>query len=325
MGKIPVYIISGFLGSGKTTVLLNMIKQFEVNNRRPGIILNELGEVNVEGHLFNKREVKELLNGCICCTIQDDLKETLNYFMGLNTVDVLLIEGTGVANPLEIEETLLSPEYLNVFELYSIISLVDASHFLEYQSIFSSTSEIRQLLKEQISTASMVVLNKMDLVNTKTLGKIEQKIEDMGKQQVPIYQTSFGEIPIEELLEKRYWVQTMDDEIVENRKDRHDHSHGHDHNHHHSTINAIKISQFPEMVQKELEQWLKRLPKNVLRGKGIIRLVGKKGLFQLQFASGKVQFEKMGDDSSMEPTIILIGDQLDITELHTSFRATFNQ
>src|SRR3954469_4555658 len=138
MKKIPVYMISGFLGSGKTTVLLNMVKECERNNKRPGIILNELGEVNVESYLFKNQHVKELLNGCICCTIQDDLKETLNQFIEeikRNNIDVLFIEGTGVANPLEIEEALISPEYLDCFELNSSISLVDVSHYLECQSI----------------------------------------------------------------------------------------------------------------------------------------------------------------------------------------------
>src|SRR6476620_1774345 len=168
MKKIPVYIISGFLGSGKTTVLLDMIKECERNHKRPGIILNELGEVNVESYLFKNQHVKELLNGCICCTIQDDLKETLNDFIEeikRNNIDVLFIEGTGVANPLEIEEALISPEFLDYFEL-----------------------------------------NKIDLVKEKSLTKIEHKIKQNVKSAVPIYKTKFGDISIKELFLKRYYV-----------------------------------------------------------------------------------------------------------------------
>ena len=211
MKKIPVYIISGFLGSGKTTVLLNMIKECERNQKSPGIILNELGEVNVEGDLFKNQLVKELLNGCICCTIQDDLKETLHQFteeIQRNNIDVLFIEGTGVANPQEIEEALMSPEFLDYFELNSIISLVDASHYLEYQSYFSSTPEVRKLLKEQISSATMVLLNKTDLVKGKSLTKIEQKIKENVKSAVPNFKTTFGDISIKELFLKRYYVHT---------------------------------------------------------------------------------------------------------------------
>ena len=85
MKKIPVYIISGFLGSGKTTVLLNMVKECERNNKRPGIILNELGEVNVESDLFKNQQVKELLNGCICCTYSGGLKRNITPIYGGNS------------------------------------------------------------------------------------------------------------------------------------------------------------------------------------------------------------------------------------------------
>jgi G3E family GTPase len=329
MKKIPVYIISGFLGSGKTTVLLNMVKECERNNKRPGIILNELGEANVESYLFNNQHVKELLNGCICCTIQDDLKETLNDFIEeikRNNIDVLVIEGTGVANPQEIEEVLLSPEYLDYFELNSIISLVDASHFLEYQSIFSSTAEVRQLLKEQISSSTMVLLNKIDLIKEKSLTKIEHKIKENVKSGVPIYKTKFGDISIKELFFKRYYVytsqsqkeKTLKSSYVHNPESEHNH-----HDHHHSTINALKINQLPKMKRRELETWLKRLPKTVLRGKGIIKLEGSSGLFNFQFSSGNMIVERMGETPYIQPTIILIGDQLNIEEILHSFNRTF--
>jgi G3E family GTPase len=329
MKKIPVYIISGFLGSGKTTVLLNMLKECERNHRRPGIILNELGEVNVESYLFKNQHVKELLNGCICCTIQDDLKETLNDFIEeikRNNIDVLIIEGTGVANPIEIEETLVSTEYLDYFELNSIISLVDASHFLEYQSIFSSTTEVRKLLKEQISSSTIVLLNKIDLVKEKSLTKIEHKIKENVKSAVPIYKTNFGDISIKELFLKRYYVHTSQIQKEKTVKSCHVHNHESEHrhhDHHHSTINALKINKLPEMQRRELETWLKRLPKTVLRGKGIIRLEGNTGFFNFQFSSGNVIVERIRETPHIQPTIILIGDQLNIEEILHSFNRTF--
>lgn len=329
MKKIPVYIISGFLGSGKTTVLLNMIKECEGNQKRPGIILNELGEVNVESDLFKNQQVKELLNGCICCTIQEDLKETLNQFTEeilRNKIDVLFIEGTGVANPKEIEEALVSPQFLDYFELNSIVSLVDASHYLEYQSYFSSIAEVRKLLKEQISSATMILLNKMDLVNEKTLIKIEQKIKENVKSGVPIFKTILGDISIKELLLKRYYVytaqgqreKTLESSYVHNHKDEHHHDH------HHSTITALRITQVPKMKLSELEAWLKGLSKTILRGKGIVQLKGKTGYFNFQFSSGKVRLERMRETPTQHPTIILIGDRLNSDEILTSFNRHFN-
>ena len=309
MKKIPVYIISGFLGSGKTTVLLNMIKECERNKKRPGIILNELGEVNVESDLFKNQQVKELLNGCICCTIQEDLKETLNQFteeIQRNNIDVLFIEGTGVANPQEIEETLISPEFLDHFELNSIISLVDASHYLEYQrSYFSSTAEVRKLLKEQISSATMVLLNKIDLVKEKSLTKIEQKIKENVKSGVPIFKTIFGDISIKELFLKRYYVHTAQGQREKTLESSHVHNHKseHHHDHHHSTITALKITQVPKMKRRELETWLKRLPKTILRGKGIVQLEGNTGYFHFQFSSGNVRLERMRETLNNSPLL----------------------
>ena len=328
MKKIPVYIISGFLGSGKTTVLLNMIKECERNQKRPGIILNELGEVNVESDLFKNQQVKELLNGCICCTIQDDLKETLNQFteeIQRNNIDVLFIEGTGVANPKEIEEALISPEFLDHFELNSIISLVDASHYLEYQSYFSSTAEVRKLLKEQISSATMVLLNKIDLVKEKSLTKIEQKIKENVKSGVPIFKTIFGDISIKELFLKRYYVHTAQGQREKTLESSHVHNHKseHHHDHHHSTITALKITQVPKMKRREFETWLKRLPKTILRGKGIVQLEGNTGYFNFQFSSGNVRLERMRETPKQHPTIILIGDRLNSDEILTSFNSKF--
>ena len=328
MKKIPVYIISGFLGSGKTTVLLNMIKECERNQKRPGIILNELGEVNVESDLFKNQQVKELLNGCICCTIQDDLKETLHQFteeIQKNNIDALFIEGTGVANPQEIEEALMSPEFLDHFELNSIISLVDASHYLEYQSYFSSTAEVRKLLKEQISSATFVLLNKSDLVKEKSLTKIEQKIKENMKSGVPIFKTTFGDISIKELFLKRYYVHTAQGHQEKNIESSHVHKHKseHHHDHPHSTITALKITQVPKIKRRELETWLKRLPRTILRGKGIVQLEGNTGYFHFQFSSGNVRLERMRETPKQQPTIILIGDRLNSDEILTSFNSKF--
>lgn len=322
--QIPVYVISGFLGSGKTTVLLKMIQEFTRKGQTPGIILNELGEINVENHMFEGQNVRELLNGCICCTIQDDLIETLNYFIDESQnqrIDALFIEGTGVANPVEIEEKLLSPMFIDYFEIKSMISLVDASHFLEYQTMFSTTSQVRKLLQEQITSATLLIFNKMDLVNEKAVKKIIDKVEQQVKQNVPIIHTSFGDVPIDKLFMKRYLVHTVQSSGKDCGCDGHDHTHKHNH----SSINAIRIEQVPVMNRIKLEKWLKKLPsERLLRGKGMIRIDESPGFFNFQFASGRLMIERMRERPSSEPTIILIGDSLNPDEILTQFNHTFH-
>lgn len=300
-----------------------MLKECERNNQRSAIILNELGDVNVENSLFEGKNVQELLNGCICCTMQEDLKETLVQFIIENekeNIDVLFIEGTGVANPLEIEETLISPNFLDFFELCSMISVVDASGYIEYQSIFSSTSEVRKLLKEQISSSTIVLLNKTDLMEEKSISKIEKKLKETIKDNVPVYRTKFGEGPLKELFLKRYHVHVAQEEIESKPLGNCSHS---QHKHHHSTINAIRIDKLPYMNKIQLEKWLKKLPKTVLRGKGIVKLEDCVELYHFQFSSGNMILEKVKNSSRSQPTIILIGDCLNVEEIHLHFSNTF--
>ncbi|MBM7621439.1 G3E family GTPase [Bacillus tianshenii] len=312
--KVPVYVISGFLGSGKTTVLLHMISHFRNIGKNPGIILNELGDENVENHLFEGQQVVELLNGCICCTIQDDLKTTLKGYIN-EEVDVLLIEGTGVANPLEIKDVLLDPLYLEHFELQSMISLVDASHYLEYQSFFNSSKEIRALLKEQVTSANILVLNKIDLVSEKELNKVEAKLADELDDHVPIYRTSFGEVPLELMLEKRFHV----------REVSHSHSTHELHHHHHHHIEATKLRVESPVKKDVLEKQLKKLSKHVIRAKGIIQLADDSRYFEFQYAAGQLRLNMIEKPDGLSPAVVLIGDKLEQDKVERFYKELTEQ
>lgn len=314
---VEVYILSGFLGSGKTTVLKKMVEECKKNNQQLGIILNELGDTNVENHLFENEQMYELLNGCICCSIQDDLKSTLDQFIQ-KPVDVLLIEGTGVANPAEIVEALASPMYIEQFALRSIISLVDASNYLDYQSIFSSSKEIRTLLKEQITSASLIILNKTDLVTDKKLEKITTQVRKQISADTPIIYSSFGEVVAGELLKIRTQMLNL---MNEESKACGCSSTCH-HNHvNHAAIKAIKLEDVPQVDRKDFEKWLKQLPIEVLRGKGIIQFKNDSIVYSFQYASKKLFLDEV--NVNQDPVIILIGNKLHIETIRASYEQTF--
>lgn len=322
--KIQVYVLSGFLGSGKTTVLKRIVEECKKQDKQLGIILNELGDTNVENHLFDNENMVELLNGCICCSIQDDLKQTLDQFVK-NPVDTLLIEGTGVANPNEIIEAIANPSYIDQFELRSIISLVDASNYLDYQSIFSSSKEIRTLLKEQITCATLIILNKTDLISEKKLEKINSQLRKLVANEVPILHSTFGNISVDELLKKR--VRTLNLSQAEQNSScscngsEHDHD---DHDHvNHAKIKAVKLENLPVFEKKAFEKWLKGLPKDIFRGKGIIQFKGENSLYSFQLASGKLFLEKVEADMKQTPVIILIGNDLNSMSIKESYEQTF--
>ncbi|WP_026675041.1 CobW family GTP-binding protein [Alkalihalobacterium bogoriense] len=312
--RIPVYLLTGFLGSGKTTVLLRMLEEMKQNGKKPAVILNELGEVNVEKSLFGQQSVMELLNGCICCTIQDDLKNELSAFLETQPdIDMIIIEGTGIANPKEVVEALTHPVLFEKVELYSIISLVDASKYLEYQSLFSSSKEIRTILKQQVSSCSLLVLNKLDLINEKLKTKVRKKLSETVEEN-KIIETSHGEVPLEELLKKRMESVTV--------SARHDHHH---HHHHHDTplFQALKIEDIPVVNKTLFEKWLKSLPNEVIRAKGVID-IEKQGRFSFQYSSG--QFQLHGNEVHDEETcIIIIGPSLHVTNIQQSFQHQFSK
>ncbi|MBO0991543.1 CobW family GTP-binding protein [Bacillus sp. SD088] len=314
--RIPVYVLGGFLGSGKTTVLLHMLQYCEQMGWKPGVILNELGEANVEGHLFHNKKVYELLNGCICCTIQDDLKETMDTLISEITqqpLDILFIEGTGVANPLEIQEVMSSTPYIDQFQLMSIITVIDASHFLEYQSIFSSSAEVRHLLEEQIVCGSLLLLNKTDVVSIEQLKKLKQKVMKIAGDKKVIVESAYGEVDPALLFEQRIQSIVFDNKATHNA------------HHHHSSVKAIKLDELPAFNQRKFEKWIKQLPDGVLRGKGFIKLEGSDDLFSFQYAAKKVAFAPISASLEREAVINLIGIGIEEKQIQQSYKKLITQ
>jgi G3E family GTPase len=156
--RIPVTIISGFLGSGKTTLLNRIVS--ESQGLRVAVIVNDLGEINIDNELILSTNggVMEISNGCICCSNNDDLRGTVRTLLRrADEIDYLVIESTGVGDPLPIMKTFTRPEFLNVTRVDSVITVVDGEHLL--QSIAADPVTHRQ-----IAHADFILLNKCDLV-----------------------------------------------------------------------------------------------------------------------------------------------------------------
>lgn len=332
---VPAYIITGFLGSGKTTVLQKILIYCKENKLKPAIILNEIGETNVEADLFADDSVLEMLNGCICCSIQADFTKELQSFLGSlakNEIpDILLIEGTGVANPLEIVDALTDPQLIDIVDLYSVINLIDASKYLEFQSIFSSNKEVRDVLKSQITTSSYIILNKLDLINDKLVEKVRKKVGGLKRSDTAVVETIYGKVNIEQLLERRISIHRASSglQLLKSNQsgltDNHtceeeEHDHGHNHNH---TFQALKIEVDHPIDRVQFEKWLRTLPKTLVRGKGIIALTETVGLFQFQYSSDMLTIERLKTATTVKPCLILIGVDLDRAKIEGAFHEQF--
>lgn len=172
--KINVYIISGFLGSGKTTLLNDLLRQF--NEEKNIVIENEFGKINIDSTLINGNfdSVYELTNGCICCSMNNRLLETLTRIVTVeNRPDNLFIETTGIADAGEIAATFTSLFVAEEFCLKKIVTVVDAENMLFYKD---SNVEV----EKQIVAADCVVINKSALVETEIIESIKDFIQSIN-------------------------------------------------------------------------------------------------------------------------------------------------
>nr|WP_025685523.1 CobW family GTP-binding protein [Paenibacillus maysiensis] len=203
MNKVPVILISGFLGSGKTTLLLRLLAHTRQIPLRAAVLMNEMGEYDVDGSIISKEmpdvSVEGLLEGCICCSKRNELAGALHTLLSQEP-DLIFMETTGVANPEQVLEELRSPLLADRLYLVHSISVVDAELFHEYNSRFTADKELVRTLHGQLCTADFIVVNKTDVASSREVTKVVKsirKLNDTAKLQTAEY----SRVDLEPLLE----------------------------------------------------------------------------------------------------------------------------
>ena len=258
-----VCLVEGYLGAGKTTLLNKVLSQ--PNGHRIAVIVNDIGEINIDARLIEKSgggvtmqdgDLIPLTNGCICCTLSEDLAQQLSDLACSNKYDYIVIEASGICEPMPIAQTITMmseatkrqgmPEIVHVD---NIVAVVDAARLKDefscgevLREVPEDEEDLASLLIQQIEFCDTIMLNKCDLVTEEELQQIEAVLRAL-QTRAKIIRCEYGDVPMEEVLDTdRFnyeevamsagWIQAIenDDEDHDEHHDEHEHHH-HDHDH----------------------------------------------------------------------------------------------
>ena len=301
MSLIPATIVTGFLGSGKTTLLKRVLT--EAHGQKIAVIENEFGDENIDNEILvqdAREQIIQLNNGCVCCSIREDLRTTLSDLAekkrkGELDFSRVVIETTGLADPGPVAQTFfMDDEIAESYLLDSILTLVDAKHA-------DDQLNTRQEARRQIGFADQIFISKSDLVDDATLQALIHRVKHMNPR-APQHKVHFGEVPLADVFDLRGFNLNakldIDPEFLkadDHDHDHHDHDHDHehgehcDHPHHHAHDDDVKSFVFRSdraFNAAKLEDFLGAIvqvygPK-MLRYKGVLHMKGtdRKVIFQ---------------------------------------------
>ena len=306
----PITLLTGYLGAGKTTLMNYILTNQE--GLKVAVIVNDIGEVNIDAKLIaddgfikeeDKGNVVPLSNGCICCTLKEDLMNQILEILKTSKFDYILIEASGICEPLPIAQTIALLENSlkqyrsrELCRLDNVVTVVDA---LRLVTEFGSgkdlvkkdidEEDIENLLIEQIEFCNVIVLNKIDEVTKEELEEVKAVVKTL-QPTAKILETSYGKVDLKEMLSTNNfdfeeiassagWIKELekDDEDEEEHHHEHEHHHhDHEHNHEEGEAEEYGISTFvytsrkPFDIKKFQEFVEERFPKSVIRCKGLV-------------------------------------------------------
>jgi len=321
-----IYILTGYLGSGKTTLLQNLLAYLREQGGNVVVLMNEMGEEDIDGEQIQGFgfPVKKMLDGCICCSIRGELTEGLKEVITTLHPHHVLIETTGVADPIDVVDAMTHPELFDKIDLKGIITVVDSSRFLDLNSRFQSSSSLVATIRNQVKYADLILLNKIDLVNEDTLQKVKRKLLDLNAA-APLYHTIHSEMDLPSLLEVKRLAKQVEnadrnvavspvqktigkfsplDKIKQSLGMKPAQP---------SLFNSIETFSYHfkgPVDEKKFEIFLLNLPKTVYRAKGYVLFKEKQELISFQQTENQVHlipFENFGP----KMVAVFIGEGLD--------------
>ncbi|MFC3802452.1 CobW family GTP-binding protein [Cohnella sp. GCM10012308] len=314
---VQVYVLSGYLGSGKTTVLQKLLEGSKAKGWKTAVLMNEAGDVNLDGELLAKDvPMAELLGCCICCSVKNDLGVSLLQLVQEHRPDVIWIESTGVAQPLEMMDAVTEVSMYARLELRGLITVVDARHLLDRLRL--GAGKTLRLMREQIRGAALLLLSKTDLVGPGEAEEVRAQLREWNSS-AAIVDSVKGETE-EDLFsllpgaaDATVPLRTKE----EQRDDYHDPAH-HDHAHHdqhghskprlHDHVHVLTHYPAARFPSEDFERFLRELPASVYRAKGIVTFTDTATRYLFQFAYRESDFMPITPQKPVPDVIVLIGE-----------------
>jgi len=330
---VPVTIITGFLGSGKTTFLNYILTQN--HGKRIAVIENEFGEVGIDDALVKDKfsgeeEIFQMNNGCICCTVRGDLIRALGALLEKSDkFDYIMIETTGLADPAPIVQTFFTvPEIGAKLRVDGIVTLVDAKHVkthLEAKSVEGIVNEVEQ----QIAFADVLLLNKTDLVTPEEIEDIKSTLQNINKL-VEIIPTQRSILPLAKILNIRAFdlskIMDFDPKLLTRKQHDPNDSHAHKPSHLHATlVTSVGIVAEGECRMNLLNAWMGKLLRekgpDIYRMKGVLAIkdIPNSYVFQAVHMVMDATQGSLWPDEKRINKLIFIGKELNREEIEKGF------
>lgn len=286
---IAADIVTGFLGSGKTTLLKHVLTH-GLKNRKVAVIVNDMADLGIDGKVIQGLDVDqmvELSNGCVCCSISYRFAAAIQEIVETVRPDLLVIETSGVSEP----EPLIEELRTCGVRTDAVITVVDSAN------LFRALKESAVTAK-QIAAADFLVLNKTDLVDSVSLRKVEKKVRRFNRR-ADLFPTTHATVPSEILFAtapKAYRDRARADAAVP-RDDG---------------IVAFTYQKPVRLDRRRFEQFLRHLPREILRAKGVIHLVGAEDLALFNFTCGRFDLEtiRLSDQAAIPTQAVFIGKEI---------------
>lgn len=297
---IPVTIVSGFLGSGKTTLINRILKH--AKGIRFALIINEFGEIGLDAQLIKgTQDFVKMANGCLCCVLSEDLIETLKKLKGRNDYDAVVLETTGVADPLPVAWPFLRPEFDEKFRFAGIATVADA---LNLDIMLTKAAEARL----QIERADFIYLSKMDLCPPPAIAKIMQNVAYLNPNARLIPSTDPD------------WLDLLFDHSAITNPRESNEALPHAHTSHFLSL-GVPLKR-KRIVLEKMESFFESLPHGVFRAKSVFVTTENKTIV-MHAVCGRVDFYEEPQLSGGHAAVF-IGKDFDVEGLKRNFEKTIS-